>query len=142
MDIEPEAEPGEVTVAGDRVVMYADRDTTTLAVRNTGTHLVQVGSHYHFFETNPALGFERERAYGRHLAIPPGDRVNFPPGETVRVQLVRFGGDRIVRSFYGVVDGAIDGLAPGAALERLRERIAEPLADPPAGVGDQEVDDG
>jgi urease beta subunit len=110
---------------------YADREATELLVRNTGEHIVQIGSHYHFFEANPRLGFDREAAYGKHLAVPPGDRVYFPPGEELAVEVVPYGGERRVRSFYGVVDGNLDERSPSEALSRLRAAVAEPLAAAP-----------
>lgn len=93
--------------------------------------MVQVGSHYHFFETNPVLGFDRESAYGKRLDLPPGTRRHFPPGETRDVVLVPIGGDGVVRSFYGAVNGPIDECTPSEALDRLRERVHEPIAGPP-----------
>jgi urease subunit gamma/beta len=81
-----------------------------------------VTSHFHFFEVNPRLRFDRARTYGRHLAIPPGATVRFDPGVAVDVALVPFGGRRVVVGFSGLVDGPLD--APGAldaALSRARE---------------------
>lgn len=127
----PTKPPGNVEYPEDEPrVINADCPQTTIKVRNTGRHIVQIGSHYHFFETNPVLAFDRTNAYGKHLDIPPGDRVYFPPDETKTVSLVPFAGERRIRSFYNVVDGHIDDMTPAEALERLRERASEPIAAP------------
>jgi urease beta subunit len=97
-------------------------DVVDITVVNTGDRPVQVGSHYHLFEANRALRFDRAAAFGRRLAIPAGAAVRFEPGEMRRVGAVPYGGARVVRGFLGVVDGPLD--APGArekALARLRE---------------------
>jgi len=92
-----------------------------LTVVNTATVPVSVSSHFHFFEVNPRLRFDRAAAYGRHLAIPAGETVRFDPGVAVHVRLVPFGGNRVVVGFSGLVDGPLD--VPGAleaALGRAR----------------------
>ena len=130
VEINPAMSPGAVEYSDNRASDTATDDRTqTLNVENTGDHIVQVGSHYHFFEANPVLAFERVRAYGTHLAIPSGDRVYFPPGKTVSVEVTPFCGDERIRSFYNVVDGDLDDLTPEEALERFEERAAEPIAD-------------
>jgi urease subunit gamma/beta len=88
------------------------RATLTLEVANTGDRPVQVGSHYHFAETNPALRFDRARARGFRLDIPAGTAVRFEPGQTRTVDLVAFGGDRVVQGFRGDVMGPLDGGTP------------------------------
>jgi urease subunit gamma/beta len=99
--------PGEiVTVDGD-LELDAGRPTTTLIVANTGDRPIQVGSHYHFFETNPALDFERERARGMRLAIPSGTAVRFEPGQTREVTLVPLAGRRQVYGFRAAVMGKV-----------------------------------
>jgi urease subunit beta len=123
--------PGSVICDGPPVEFYPDRDRTSVTVRNSGSHIVQVGSHYHFFEANPVLGFDRLAAFGKRLAVPPGDRVFFPPGETVSVELIPYGGENHIHGFYGVVDGAVESVDPERALETFRQRTAEPVADPP-----------
>lgn len=123
--------PGAVFADGPMLEMYPDRDRTRIHVQNTGEHIVQVGSHYHFFEVNPALGFDRLSAFGKRLAVPPGDRSFFPPGETVTVELIPFGERVRVHSFYGVVNGPVDAVDPEAALDLFHERTAEPVAAPP-----------
>lgn len=84
------------------------RRTVTLEVANTGDRAIQVGSHYHFFEANPALSFDREASWGMHLAIPSGLAVRFEPGDTRTVELVDFGGHRVLYGFAGLVSGALD----------------------------------
>lgn len=110
---------------------HDSREQTTLQVKNTGDHIVQIGSHYHFFEANPVLGFDRKAAYGKRLDLPAGDRTYFPPGETMTVTLIPIGGKRRIHSFYGAVDGRLDDYTPEEALDRLQERLYEPLADAP-----------
>ncbi len=99
--------PGEVfTVPGD-VELNAGRPAITLTVANTGDRPIQVGSHYHFAETNPALQFDRGKARGYRLDIAAGTAVRFEPGQTRDVQLVAFAGDRRVFGFQGKVMGAL-----------------------------------
>ncbi|MFF8616025.1 urease subunit gamma [Streptomyces sp. NPDC015350] len=93
-----------------------------LDVRNTATVPVSVTSHYHFFEANPRLDFDRSAAYGMRLCVPAGSSVRFGPGELVEVGLVPIGGDRIAIGFAGLVDGPLD--APGAREEALRRAAA------------------
>ncbi|MCC8339423.1 urease subunit gamma [Streptomyces sp. R1] len=89
-----------------------------LPVTNTATVPVSVTSHFHFFEANPRLAFDRERAYGMRLAVPAGSSVRFGPGESAEVGLVPIGGARVAIGFAGLVDGPLD--APGAKQEALR----------------------
>ena len=115
--------PGEVVPAEGDIELNAGRERLTLAVRNTGDRPVQVGSHYHFFEANPALDFERERALGMHLDVPAGTSVRFAPGERREVTLVAFGGTRQVSGFHGLLDGSPDDpAARDRALHRARDR--------------------
>ncbi|AWW37386.1 MULTISPECIES: urease subunit gamma [Streptomyces] len=93
-----------------------------LTVTNTATVPVSVTSHFHFFEANPRLDFDRPAAYGMRLAVPAGSSVRFGPGESVEVGLLPIGGDRIAIGFAGLVDGALD--APGAREEALRRAAA------------------
>lgn len=114
------------------VELNRGRATTTLRVSNTGDRAVQVGSHYHFFEVNPALSFNREQAWGTHLAIPSGLAVRFEPGDTREVELVDFGGRRVLHGFAGLVEGALDDPTVKArALENLPAFLAtnDPLTD-------------
>ena len=99
--------PGEMKVAPGEIELNAGRKTVTVEVTNTGDRPIQVGSHYHFFETNEALGFEREKAYGFRLNIAAGTAVRFEPGQTRTVELVALTGDRKVYGFAGKVMGAL-----------------------------------
>ena len=99
--------PGEIeTVAGD-IELNVGRRTATLKVANSGDRPIQVGSHYHFFETNDALKFEREAAYGMRLDIAAGTAVRFEPGQSRTVKLVALAGDRKVYGFQGKVMGML-----------------------------------
>lgn len=99
--------PGEMQVQPGDIVLNAGRDTVTLEVANTGDRPIQVGSHYHFFETNDALAFDRQLAYGFRLDIAAGTAVRFEPGQTRSVQLVALAGHRQVYGFAGRVMGAL-----------------------------------
>ena len=99
--------PGEVMAQPGDLVMNEGRETVTVTVSNTGDRPIQVGSHYHFFETNPALHFERAKARGFRLDIPAGTAVRFEPGQTRDVALVAFAGRREVYGFRGQVMGAL-----------------------------------
>ena len=100
--------PGEMFIKAGEIELNAGRRTLTLSVTNTGDRPIQVGSHYHFFETNPALRFDRKKARGMRLDIPAGTAVRFEPGQTREVTLVPFGGARIVQGFRADVMGALD----------------------------------
>ena len=116
--------PGEYFLddeAGD-IRANAGRRTTVVLVRHTGDRPVQVGSHYHFFEVNPALRFDRAAGYGYRLNIPAGTAVRFEPGEEKEVTLVEFGGARRVYGHRGRVNGALDDDAVcSTALQGARE---------------------
>jgi len=99
--------PGEVQTAAGEIEINAGRATLALEVRNTGDRPIQVGSHYHFYETNDALDFDRAAAYGFRLNIPAGTAVRFEPGQTRSVELVALAGARIVYGFAGRVMGAL-----------------------------------
>jgi urease subunit beta len=100
--------PGEVLPGQEPVVLFEDADLVEVEVANTGDRPVQVGSHYHFAEANPALSFDRAAARGRRLAIPAGTAVRFEPGIEVAVRLVRIGGRRVVAGLRGEVAGPLD----------------------------------
>ncbi|HCX33095.1 MAG TPA: urease subunit beta [Rhodocyclaceae bacterium] len=100
--------PGEILAAAGEIELNAGRATVTLSVANRGDRPIQVGSHYHFFETNEALGFERERARGYRLDIAAGTAVRFEPGQTRTVRLVALGGERKVYGFRGRVMGKLE----------------------------------
>jgi urease subunit beta len=100
--------PGEMRVEPGEIELNAGRATVTLAVANTGDRPIQVGSHYHFAETNAALDFDREKARGFRLDIAAGTAVRFEPGQTRTVQLVALAGGRVVYGFRGLVGGALE----------------------------------
>lgn len=99
--------PGQMETAAGEIEINADRKTLTLEVQNTGDRPVQVGSHYHFFETNDALAFDRAAARGFRLNIPAGTAVRFEPGQTRSVELVEIAGARVIYGFAGRVMGAL-----------------------------------
>lgn len=101
--------PGEIIGPDDIIELNAGRPRITLAVLNSGDRPVQVGSHYHFAETNPALTFDRAAARGHRLDIAAGTSVRFEPGIERNVTLVAFGGARIAAGFRGEVRGPLDG---------------------------------
>ncbi|AID41723.1 urease subunit beta [Staphylococcus xylosus] len=100
--------PGEIIVKRTEIEVNRGHNATILDVKNTGDRPIQVGSHYHFFEANPALQFEREKAYGKRLDIPAGAAVRFEPGDEKEVQLVEYSGKRRIFGFHGEVNGPID----------------------------------
>ncbi len=99
--------PGEIITASGEIILNESRRTVTLAVANTGDRPIQVGSHYHFFETNPALEFDRKKARGMRLDIAAGTAVRFEPGQTRDVTLVAFAGKRAVYGFRREVMGKL-----------------------------------
>jgi urease subunit beta len=99
--------PGEMKIAKGDIILNADRPTVTINVSNKGDRPIQIGSHYHFFEVNDALSFDRQAAYGFRLDIASGTAVRFEPGQTRTVQLVALGGDRKVYGFAGKVMGTL-----------------------------------
>jgi urease subunit beta len=100
--------PGEMQVAAGEIELNAGRATAILKVTNTGDRPIQVGSHYHFFETNDALAFDRAKARGFRLDIAAGTAVRFEPGQSRTVQLVALAGDRKVFGFQGKIMGALE----------------------------------
>lgn len=99
--------PGEMRIKAGDIQMNVDRAVVTIDVSNSGDRPVQIGSHYHFFEVNDALQFDREKAYGFRLNIAPGTAVRFEPGQTRTVELVALAGLRQVYGFAGRVMGAL-----------------------------------
>jgi len=99
--------PGEMFIKDGEIELNAGRKTVTLSVTNTGDRPIQVGSHYHFFETNRALAFDRDKARGCRLDIPAGTAVRFEPGQTREVRLVAYAGARRVFGFNGKINGAL-----------------------------------
>ncbi len=102
--------PGEIQVAQGDIVLNEGRAKVTVNVANTGDRPIQVGSHYHFYETNPALMFERDKTYGFRLDIAAGTAVRFEPGQTRQVELVAYAGDRVVYGFNAQVMGALEDM--------------------------------
>ena len=122
--------PGELFVKDGVVELNAGRATVIVEVANTGDRPIQVGSHYHFAETNSALAFDRVAARGHRLNIAAGTAVRFEPGQSRTVELVALAGDRIVYGFSGAVMGPLDAKAPAKAATR-RSSAKKPGA--PAG---------
>lgn len=99
--------PGEIRVAPGVITLNEGRETRTVSVANSGDRPIQVGSHYHFYEVNPALVFAREQALGFHLNIASGTAVRFEPGQSREVELVAYSGKREVYGFRGEVMGPL-----------------------------------
>jgi len=108
--------PGEYLLdnAAGPIQANAGRKTAVVMVRNAGDRPIQVGSHFHFFETNRELSFDRAAAFGMRLNVPAGTAVRFEPGEEKQVELTEFAGARVIRGFNGLVVGAIDDAAARA----------------------------
>ena len=101
--------PGELIVAQGEIELNSGRPTLRLAVANRGDRPIQVGSHYHFFETNSALEFDREASRGYRLNIPAGTAVRFEPGQTREVELVAYAGERRIYGFNARINGPLEG---------------------------------
>ena len=115
--------PGEIITAEGEIELNAGRRKASVRVTNTGDRPVQIGSHYHFFEVNKALEFDREASFGMHLDVPAGTAVRFEPGEAKDVALVAFGGSGEIFGLNSLTDGPHGSdAAKQAALERARER--------------------
>jgi urease subunit gamma/beta len=115
--------PGEILPADGEIEINAGRRRTTLKAINTGDRPIQIGSHYHFFEANKALDFDRGRAFGMHLDIPAGTAVRFEPGESREVTLVEFGGTGELFGLNGLTGGSVrNDTNKVQALRRARER--------------------
>jgi urease beta subunit len=99
--------PGEVITAAGDIEINVGRPTATLTVANTGDRPIQVGSHYHFYETNAALAFDREQARGYRLDIPAGTAMRFEPGQSREVRLVAYAGERRVVGFNARINGRL-----------------------------------
>ena len=100
--------PGEIIVEAGEIELNIERETVTIAVANSGDRPIQVGSHYHFYETNKALEFDRQAARGFRLNIPAGTAVRFEPGQTREVALVAYSGDRKVFGFNAEIMGQLE----------------------------------
>src|SRR5580658_2803051 len=115
-------EPGACTALEGELEMNAGREAIALPVTNLGDRLVQVGSHYHFIETNASLKFDRALAYGKRLDIPAGTAVRFEPGETKTVPLVEVAGARVIRGGNNLADGPVSDAGQESALQRLERQ--------------------
>lgn len=118
---EESREPGEVITADEELVLNEGRETVSLSVTNEGDRPVQVGSHYHFIETNKALRFNREKAYGMRLDIPAGTAVRFEPGDTKTVTLVAIAGKRVIRGGNNLADGPVTEDGRKLAMQRVQD---------------------
>ena len=115
--------PGEIIADDGDIELNAGRRKATLKVVNTGDRPIQIGSHYHFFETNKALDFDREKSFGMHLDIPAGTSVRFEPGESKEVVLTEFGGTGELLGLNGLTKGNWrERGQQGEALQRARAR--------------------
>ena len=115
--------PGELMPRDGEVELNAGSEAITLMVANTGDRPIQVGSHYHFFEVNKALEFDRDASFGMHLDVPAGTAVRFEPGEAKEIDLVAFGGSGELYGLNSLTDGSLRSeVNKQAALTRARER--------------------
>ena len=117
--------PGEYFLRAEPIELNAGRETRSIEVSNRGDRPVQVGSHFHFFEVNRCLGFDRAAAYGMRLNIAAGTAVRFEPGDTREVELVAIGGTREVHGLNRLVDGALDDPAVREAALRTVDRFVK-----------------
>jgi urease subunit beta len=120
-----DVELGGYVCAADPVAFNEGRPVTTLTVRNTGDRPVQIGSHFHFFEVNRALEFDRAAAFGQHLNIPASTALRFEPGDERDVELVPYSGRREVYGFNNLVDGATAGEFASGQKSKALQGIAE-----------------
>ena len=114
--------PGEYILKKEDIIANVDRVTAKVAVVNTGDRPVQIGSHFHFFEVNKQMEFDREKAFGMRLNIPAGTAVRFEPGEEKEVELVAFGGSKKIFGFNNLVDGSIKEKHKKKAVETMEAR--------------------
>ena len=113
--------PGEIIPAEGAIRINDGLESLTISVTNTSEHAVQITSHYHFFEANKRMRFDRVAAYGKRLDLPSGSAVRWDPGETKDVRLIDIGGKRRVVGFQGLVDGHLTYQQRGEALHRARD---------------------
>ena len=118
----PVVKPGEYFPLGTSVTINADRPAIKLSVTNTGNRPIQVGSHFHFIETNRPLKFDRAKAYGKRLDIPAGTAIRFEPGETKEVSLVDIDGHRVIQGGNRLASGPVNEQGRVAALKNVRDR--------------------
>jgi urease subunit gamma/beta len=115
-----DGEPGATEVLAGEIELNVGRETVNLAVTNFGDRPIQVGSHYHFIETNPSLRFDRAKAYGKRLDIPAGTAVRFEPGETKTVKLVEIAGNKVIRGGNNLASGTVSEAGKSAALNQVK----------------------
>lgn len=118
-DADTDPLPGERMIASGEIELNAGRAKVELAVTNMGDRPIQVGSHYHFVETNPKLRFDRAQAYGKRLDIPAGTAVRFEPGETKTVTLVEIAGNKVIRGGNNLADGPVNDANRAATMQRV-----------------------
>ncbi len=106
--MEIEMEPGQLFLKEEPIICNEGRDKLRLKVTNTGDRPVQIGSHFHFFEVNESLQFNREKAFGKRLNVPAGAAVRFEPGDEKEIELVCFAGERKVYGFNNKTDGSVE----------------------------------
>lgn len=111
--------PGEYILKKEDIIANVDRTTAKVVVVNTGDRPVQIGSHFHFFEVNKQMEFDREKAFGMRLNIPAGTAVRFEPGEEKEVELVEFGGSKKIFGFNNLVDGSVKEKNKKKAVETM-----------------------
>ncbi|MBU3713715.1 MAG: urease subunit beta [Ferruginibacter sp.] len=114
--------PGEYILKSEPILANQGRITCKITVVNTGDRPVQIGSHYHFFEVNKEMSFERESSFGMRLNIPAGTAVRFEPGERKEIELVEFGGDKIIYGFNDLTNGVI-------SEENKKKALAKSIAE-------------
>jgi urease subunit beta len=114
--------PGEYILKKGNIACNVGRATAKVTVVNTGDRPVQIGSHFHFFEVNKQMRFDREKAFGMRLNIAAGTAVRFEPGEEKKVELVEFGGDKIIVGFNNLVNGKINKTNAKTAMKKLKEK--------------------
>ncbi|MEN2489665.1 urease subunit beta [Flavobacterium sp. B11] len=113
--------PGEIILKDSPIICNDSRETLTIKVTNTGDRPIQVGSHFHFFEVNRMMSFDREKAFGMRLNIIASTAVRFEPGEEKEVELTQFGGNQRLFGHNNLVDGDLSPHNKAVALERLKE---------------------
>jgi urease subunit beta len=123
--------PGEYILDGPDLELNAGRPVVTISVTNTGDRPVQIGSHYHFFESNKALVFDRAKAYGTRLDLPSGTSVRFEPGDTKDVNLIPYGGRRVVYGFNALVSGRLDD--PYTKEQSMKRCLEQGYGNKPSG---------
>ena len=115
-------QPGEFLTTDDELVLNEGRASVEIKVTNLGDRPIQVGSHYHFVETNASLEFDRELAFGKRLDIPAGTAVRFEPGESKTVSVVEIAGNQVIRGGNNLADGKVDEAGKQAAMQRISDQ--------------------